>query len=226
MANAVAQLAYAAAIYDWYPGWVMGNDSLFPRRISGTCAHDDEWALGTSEITAWSYAVYWYLLAYGGGLLIWAVNTFTDMEGGIAHQIFYHWNQFLALAPLVTIWHALNIRKSYAENQARYAADLVTFPTNTNACNQKWLFDDVVIDYNAFNFKSNSTTSRILYVFGTAVFSAWVSFYTYYEIEETWLDASEWRLEHMSADSNEGDDTAAATDAAPADTTPTDEFAF
>ena len=112
--NMLTQLAYGAQIYLWYPNWVNTNDELFPARISGVCTHDDEWALGTKEISAWTNASYWYFAAYGWATFIWSANTFTDMEGGVFHEIFYRSSQVLTLAPIVTMMMALNVKKSYA----------------------------------------------------------------------------------------------------------------
>jgi hypothetical protein len=83
--NALAQIAYGVQIYQWYPVWVDQNDQLFPQDISGTCAHDNSWAHGTHEISAWTDASYWYFIAYGWAAIAWAANTFTDMQGGLFH---------------------------------------------------------------------------------------------------------------------------------------------
>jgi hypothetical protein len=76
--NMLVQLAYGAQIYQWYPNWVRGSTQLFPKPISGTCAHDSDWGLGTKEIRAWTNSSYWLLFAYGLATLTWGANTFAD----------------------------------------------------------------------------------------------------------------------------------------------------
>ncbi len=226
--NMVAQFAYGAQIYLWYPNWVKTNDELFPAPISGTCVHDEEWGLGTKEISAWTSASYWYMGAYGWASFIWMANTFTDMEGGIFHEIFYRSSQALTFAPLVTMWFALNVKKSYAATQTRFAADVASYPDASAACEQSWLYNDSVVDYNAYNFKSNQTGARILYMFATAILSLWTSIYAMDQIEEDflagreyydWKKAQEAEAEAEPEDDSAADDSAAddSAEAAPAE---------
>jgi len=78
---------------------------------------------------------------------------------------------------------ALNVKKSYAANQARYAADIALYPTLTESCKQTWLYDDSETNFEAFNFMDNATHSRQLYMYATALFSLWASSYSMEQIE-------------------------------------------
>jgi hypothetical protein len=132
--NMIVQLAYGAQIYIWYPNWVNGSEMLFPAPVSGTCAHDRDWALGTKEVRAWSSTSFWLFLAYGWATIAWCANTFTDMEGGIIHEIFYRTTQGMAFVPFISTIFALNVKKSYAASQSRYAADIIANPTASASC--------------------------------------------------------------------------------------------
>jgi len=43
-------------IWTWYPKNIRNNNLLYPDRIDGTTTHDEEWALYTREISAWTNA--------------------------------------------------------------------------------------------------------------------------------------------------------------------------
>jgi len=114
------------------------------------------------------------------------------MEGGLLHEIFYRSTQILTVVPVVTMILALNVKKSYAANQARYAADIATYPTLTASCKQTWLYDDSETDFEAFNFMDNATHSRQLYMYATAMLSLWASSYANQQIEKDFLRGREW----------------------------------
>jgi hypothetical protein len=213
----LVQLAYGAQIYQWYPNWVRGSTQLFPKPISGTCVHDSDWGLGTKEIRAWTNSTYWLLLAYGWATLSWSANTFADQEGGIPHMVFYRTSQVMTWVPFVTMMFALNVKKSYAATQSRYAADITANPTVTAACKQTWLFDDSVVNFEAYNFRTNATNARILYMFATALLSLFMSIYTMDDIRIDYENAREW-AEMMEA--NEASETPEEETAEPTEEEP------
>jgi len=122
--NAITMAAFGLQIYNWFPGWVKSEEEFFPTYVSGTCILDEDWALSTSEIDAWSNAAYWLEIVYGLSSLIWLANATQDNEGGLIHEVFYRTTQALPLVPLVTLVLALNVKKSYAPNNLRFAADV------------------------------------------------------------------------------------------------------
>jgi hypothetical protein len=219
--NSLVQLAYGAQIYMWYPMWVDDNDSLFPMDISGTCAHDNSWAHGTHEITAWTNASYWYMLAYGWATFSWAANTFTDYEGGLFHQIFYYTSLVITIAPIITTLMALKVWTSYAATQSRYLVDIASNTSESNPCKQAWLYDDNETDVNSYKFKTNSTKARILYMFFTAIFSLFSSVYTMEQIKSDWSRAREFYLANQPVEEEEPTES---EDAAAADEAAADEF--
>jgi hypothetical protein len=55
---------------------------------------DKTWALGTLEMTGWTFASQVSTLGFGTGFTLWALNNVMDNEGGDLHRIFYRSAQF------------------------------------------------------------------------------------------------------------------------------------
>lgn len=119
--------AYGIAIYNWYPGWVEGSDTLFVDRVEGTCQYDDEWGRSTNEIRAWTSAAQWHIGVYGLGFFAWVWNTLAGENGGYKHQVFFRTQQLMALAPIYSMVRALAVVKSYAPTYSRQADDQASY---------------------------------------------------------------------------------------------------
>lgn len=128
---------YGLAIYQWYPGFVRGDAVKYPERTSNSCLTTQEWALQTSEVRAWSNAGMWHIVAYGWTFFIWAWNSLAGNNGGYKHQAFYQTSRVMALGPLVSLFSALGVAKSYAPTSSAYQADIAYW----GACQYTWLFD-------------------------------------------------------------------------------------
>ena len=55
---------------------------------------DKTWALGTLEMTAWTFASRISAWSFGTGFTLWALNNSLDNEGGDLHKLFYRSVQF------------------------------------------------------------------------------------------------------------------------------------
>lgn len=81
-----------------YPRNIMTNAEI-PARPSDVAdwdytTKDKTWALGTLEMSAWSFASTISLLSYGTGFTLWFLNSIMDNEGGDMHRLFYRSVQY------------------------------------------------------------------------------------------------------------------------------------
>jgi hypothetical protein len=134
-------------------------------------------------------------------------------------MVFYRTSQVMALVPFITMIFALNVKKSYAATQSRYAADITTNPTATAACKQTWLFDDSVVNFEAYNFRTNATNARILYMFATSLLSLFMSVYTREDIETDYQNAKEYAdmMDEKEASETADEETTEVADEEPAE---------
>ena len=79
-------------LWQWYPKEVKNNNLFYPDRIAGTVTHDEEWALSTREITAWTNSSNLSLGLYGPAFLLWGMNILYDNEGGRLHTWSFKFN--------------------------------------------------------------------------------------------------------------------------------------
>lgn len=131
---------YGGLMYRWYPKNVKDDNARFPDDDEAN-NQDEDWALATEEIKTWTDASTWMMRMYGFGFASWAANLALGGDGSRAHQVFYAATQVLIIAPLVSIYYALKIQRSYLPN-----SDVWTFNNlaATNPNDMKYLYDPEV----------------------------------------------------------------------------------
>ncbi len=112
-------------MYQWYPLRIRNDNLNFPDRIENVVTHDQEWALGTREISAWTTASYLSSGLYGFGLLLWGLNMLQDNQGGRLHFYSYSWSWLLNWAPAILMFQALTINASYARDGTWYLNGII-----------------------------------------------------------------------------------------------------
>lgn len=200
-AQALLGAVYGYMMYNWYPGWVLSDEVLFPIRQSGVCAYDKEWGSETSEIVAWRRASFWLLTTQGWTFMIWLLNTWNDNEGGSLHKAFYQTQRVMVVAPLINLIFALQVQKSYAPAYAFYIADV----NAQSECNEKWLFNEQSIDQTERSFLESSTRSRIWNLYTVTLLSALVSFISSEKLGTNYAKAMEMLAEDEHEEDHEED---------------------
>lgn len=114
-----AATVHGVQMYRWYPQMIKDDSVRFPDRDpdpSATQTSDEEWALGTKEISAWTIASYSSIALYGFQWLTWAANLLLDNEGGQLHYFTYKWRNLMWFAPAISALLAINVNTSYARS--------------------------------------------------------------------------------------------------------------
>ena len=181
-------------IWQWYPLAVQNNNLDFPDRIEGTITHDEEWALGTREISAWSTAAYLSAGLYGFGFMLWGMNILQDNKGGRLHFYSYSWAWLLNWAPAILMFQALNINASYARNGTWYLNGIINDSQVGEAAvaldKVAWLYnpDEVSSQYNALD------TERIRHQQMNAAAIAFTALMQYLAFPELKASYERWAL--------------------------------
>ena len=166
-ANLGLLFVYGVSMYAAYPGSINGDPVNYPERTSNACEVDQEWALATNEITAWTNASLWHAIVYGWGFFAWGWNTLAGGSGGYKHQLFYQTARILQLAPFVSMIAAINVKKSYAPTSAAYQADIAWW----EPCQYTWLYNVDQTTENSFDFMSDNQRIRQWFMWLGAAFS-------------------------------------------------------
>lgn len=94
----IAMIALAYKADSWFPGEIRRNAALPDRPVEVSdwdyTTLDKTWALGTLEMTAWTFASDMTMTTFGLSSIFWLLNRFLDGEGGDLHQIYYRMAQF------------------------------------------------------------------------------------------------------------------------------------
>lgn len=118
----MGMLGLSAYFYRDY-NYDVWNDNKYPVRYLNIAAYDKDWALQTSELTAWSKSIWALNVAHGLGFGLWALNMLLDNQGGYLHYVFFRLVQVYYIVPFVNAFLALNIIESYVQSYDEEFAD-------------------------------------------------------------------------------------------------------
>jgi len=136
-------------IYDWYPKMVKDNNTLYPDRNPNPATYtniaNDEWALGTKEIRAWSNAANLNMGWYGLSVVSWGLNLMLDNEGGRLHYFAQKLLQITWFTLAAQVAFAVNINVAYVRTgvwfQNAVKNSVSVGSSSVNIDERIWLFN-------------------------------------------------------------------------------------
>lgn len=182
---------YGGLIYRWYPKNVKDDNARFPDDDTAN-NQDEDWALDTEEIKTWTNASTWMMRMYGFGFAAWAANLAIGGDGSRAHQVFYAATQLLTVAPIISIYYALKVQRSYLPNNSVWSFYNLAA---TNPNDMKYLYDpEVTTISSAYYLDQSAYYNRLFWLIVLSAVNLGVNGATVAGIKRDWqIQNAHWK---------------------------------